>query len=316
MRSRGENKSGALIFRRIAGQIGIFLIFAGIIALQFRQGSKGDTPQIDDPLPALGQAVANAVHAAVTDPYFKPLERIARFLDQQDEPTGVTVELVTKFAPDPLFPTCFVLDMATGQVKMDRPASPWALEMVVDRVRQGVRQDNPDGRLVVSVFQADGDDHWLGFIRNPPLSPLPDQVIGVFFNIPKYLTTDVPRMIDELFARRRFPLFPFESADLWDTGGRAGHIAFRILREDGSVYLQRGETFDKNKLIYSESAYYDQPVVCLQRGWDLQVFSRRAGGTFPDWDLLFTAMINLVGLALVSVIFWWAAGKRDNSAPK
>ncbi len=267
-------------------------------------------PDLDTPSPALGRAVATAVHQAVTDPYFAPIEKLARYLAENPDRDEVSVDQLTKWAPSGRLPTCFIWSARSGELQIDQPASPWVLEMVVERLRQGLIQPNPRGLLYINTFQVEGERFWLGFIRVPVRSDEPRQMAGVFFSIDRYLSEYVPLLIDELTGRSRFPIVPFQRDDPPIHGERDGDICIRILDAQGGIYLQHGRTFDPARMIYSESRWYPNPIVCLQEGWDLQVFSANAVPPQDGSARRRTANIALVAaLVLVTVFYWWGASR-------
>ncbi len=271
-------------------------------------------PDLETPTPRLGQVVATAIHQAVTDPYMAPLEGLARYLSENPDRSDISIQMMTKWAPDDQMPICFTWNADGGGLQLDHPASPWALEEVVSRLRQGMMMENPHGDLYVDTFEAQRERYWLGFLRVPARPSRPRQMIGVVFSIDRYLSEDVPRFIDRLIDRNRFPLFRFQKTSEPLAGETEGDISIRILRGDGEVYFQRGRNFDPRKLIYSESQWYPHPIVCMQRGWDLQVFSTRAAA--PDRsDRMRSAGYRLTALmvALVTLFYWWGSWVRRGS---
>jgi len=267
-------------------------------------------PDLDTPSPALGRAVATAVHQAVTDPYFAPIEKLARYLAENPDRDEISVDQLTKWAPSGRLPTCFIWSTRSGELQIDQPASPWVLETVVERLRQGLIQPNPRGLLYINTFQVEGEEFWLGFIRVPVRSDESRQMAGVFFSIDRYLSEYVPLLIDELTGRSRFPIVPFQRDDPPIHGERDGDICIRILDAQGGIYLQRGRTFDPARMIYAESRWYPNPIVCLQEGWDLQVFSANAVPPQDGSARRRMANIALVAaLVLVTVFYWWGASR-------
>ena len=118
-------------------------------------------------------------------------------------------------------------------------------------------------------------------------------------------------MVDNVVLRPRFPLVPFQQTPPLDMRREEGHIALRILDENGEVYLQRGKDFKDENLIYSESQWYPNPIVCMQRGWDLQVFSAapkpETGGELDQKEQL---AIMIVSIILISIIYWVGTAQR------
>ena len=263
---------------------------------------------MDTPSPSLGKAVATAVHQALTDPYFAPLERLAAYLRENPDSDRVTLEQLVRWSPDDRLPTCFVWDPGSDHIGFSEPSSPWALEEVVNRLRQGMFKSNPRGLLMVDTFSVEEDRYWLGFLKVPLQSEAPSMLAGVFLNIDDYLAEDAPRQITKLTDRRRFPSFELQRNEPPLHNEPDGDLSFRILNQEGEVYYQHGRMFEPTQMIYSESRYYPNPIVALQEGWDLQVFSskvvkpadrerqvRRAG-----WGVLGALLV--IGLA-----YWWGA---------
>ncbi len=261
---------------------------------------------LDTPSPALGRAVATAVHQAVTDPYFAPLEKLAEYLSEDPDRDMVTIDQMTKWAPDDRFPICFVWEADGSRIEVDNPASPWALEKVVEIARQCVYKDNPRGLLFIKTFNVQGEKYWLGFLKVPKHAEEPTQMVGVFFSMDNYIREDVPRMIDKLVSRRRFPLVPFQLNDPPMQKEPDGDISFRILDKSGSVYFQRGRTFEQAKMIYAESIWYPKPIVCMQEGWDLQVFSSNAVTPEEEGRRNRKSWIEyIIALMAVTFLYWW-----------
>ncbi|MFH0765220.1 MAG: hypothetical protein V2A61_02245 [Calditrichota bacterium] len=300
---------GGPTFRHIIALILLLLVLLGSqYLLTMIQNPQPQAPGLDDPTPALGETVASAVHQALTDPYFAPLERMGEFLEQHPNPETFSVDLLTKWVPDDEFPTCFVLDANKEGIQVDHPSSPWVLEQLVRRIREGHRLDNPQGRLQVAIFNADNQKFWTGFLSIPLGSPQPKWVAGVFFSLDRYLESDVPRLLDRLINRQRFPLVAFENTGVAAKDGKGGHISLRILNASGEVYLQRGQTFDPDKMLYAESKWYPEPIVCLQKKWDLQIFSSRAklASPLPQRGFLVYLVMAISALAAI-IIFWWGS---------
>lgn len=299
-------------FRRITAYI-LILVALGCPYIYFTSASDEDPNEItiETPSPALGKAVATAVHQAVTDPYFAPLEKLADYLSEDPERDMITIDQLTKWATDDEMPTCFVWDADGSNFKMDHGASPWVIEEVVDRLRNSIYRDNPRGLLFINMLRIEGERYWLGFMKVPRISDEPTQMAGVFFSLDRYLSVHVPRLIDNLVSRRRFPLVPFQLDAKPIHNEPDGDISIRILDATGGIYLQRGRTFDSDKMIYSESKWYPKPIVCLQEGWDLQVFSanvvsRKEKSRDSKRELgLFIAMV-----VLVSILYWWGGGVK------
>ncbi len=262
--------------------------------------------ELDSPSPALGRMIATAIHQVVTDPYLDPLEKLSQYLASDHSKTDLRVDLLTKWATDYEMPTCFVHDLLMGTTQIDHPASPWVLEEIVNKISIDLQQKNSNNLISVSTFVIDDEKYWLGFTRVPYNSTKPRQIAGVFFSIDSYLDSYVPRLINEMVNRTRFPIVEFQQNNTMNRNKVDGAIGFRILMSDNSEYFQQGRTFDSNKMIYAESQYYPEPVVCMQRGWDLQVFSSNViANTEEDSIQINPLLLLLIELTLVTVLYWW-----------
>lgn len=255
--------------------------------------------------PRFGQVVASTVHQALTDPYFVPLEKLSRFLAEHPDRREITVDLLTKWAPDDLIPTCFVWN-TSGGLQVDHPVSPLTIESIIQSVKIALSMDNPRGLIYIKRLSIADHSYWLGFLKVPIIGDEPEQVAGVYFDMDEYLSHHVPRLIDQVVNRDRFPLFRLQKTGRLMPGEVEGDIAIRIIRRNGEVYFQRGSNFDPESMIYAESQYYSDPVVCLQKDWDLQVFSSNpADNLHPDvirrWGYWFIAL----SLLLVTLLYWW-----------
>ncbi len=275
------------------------------------EGMKGEAV-LDIPSPALGQAVANAVHQAVTDPYFVPLERLTDYLTEDSSHDMIPIDMISKWTLDDRFPTCFTWDCEDGKLQVDKGASAWVLEEVVSRAREGLYMDNPRGLLYINTFIVEGEKYWLGFLKVPLQSEDPSQMAGVFFSMDRYLAEYAPRIIDKLVTRRRFPLVQFQCDVKPIHKEPDGDICIRILDVKGGVYLQRGRTFDADKMIYAESDWYPKPIVCMMEGWDLQVFSANAASSEEKaqsgrWLLV----VFIVTAVLMTLFYWVGVGWRS-----
>ena len=272
---------------------------------------KDLTVDLDSPSPALGKAIATVVHQAVTDPYFRPLEKLAKYLGDNPDCDMITVEQMTKWAPDDEFPACFVWDADGSRMAVDNAASPWAMEKVVDQIRIGLQKENPRGLLYIGTFEAEGEKYWMGYLKVPLHASEPTQVAGAFFSIDRYLNEDVPRLIDEVVERRRFPLVDFQLTDLPTRGEKDGSISFRILNKKDEIYFQRGRNFEEKQMIYSESQWYPNPIVCLQEGWDLQVFSTNAQAReVEEGKMKISWIIVVITFTLITILYWWGVSNR------
>ncbi|MDP8228034.1 MAG: hypothetical protein P9M15_01115 [Candidatus Electryoneaceae bacterium] len=262
---------------------------------------------LETPSPALGQAIANAIHQTVTDPYLVPLEKLADFLATNPNRQEIAVDLLAKWAPDNEIPTGFVWNVVHGGFQIDHPTSPWVLETVMEQVRETLDVGS-NNLLHINVFETEGERYWLGFLCLPYTAIQPNQVAGVFFSIDDYLDETTPRLIYEMINRPRFPLVPFQRNISPIHGEPDGDIAIRILDDHGETYFQHGRMYDPEKMIYAESQYHSHPIVCLQQGWDLQVFSANvitpsseSNQQRPKYILL------IIELFAVTVLYWIGA---------
>ena len=268
---------------------------------------------LDTPSPALGKAAATAVHQALTDPYFAPLERLAAYLHENPKSDSISLELMVRWSIDDQFPTCFVWDVRTEHLEFSQPSSPWALEEVVSRLRQGMLRDNPRSLLMVDTFSVDGERYWSGFLK-VPLSGYPlTMMAGVLVNMDDYLEEDAPRLIGKFTERRRFPLFELQRNDPPLHGEPDGDLAFRILDGKGNIYFQQGRDFNPEQMIYSESQYYPNPIVAMQEGWDLQVFSSKAVKPLAHSLMVRRTSWRLAGVLLLVGLFYWWGGTRGKA---
>ena len=296
------------MLRRIIAYILLLMVIIGI-HIYFAKSTviPEQSLTLETPSPALGQAIANAVHQTVTDPYLVPLEKLVEYLANDPNCQEMTVDLLAKWAPDNDIPTGFVWDVVQGGFQMDHPTSPWVLEAVMERVRRELDVGS-DNLLHINVFEMEGERYWLGFLHLPYKSIQPNQVAGVFFSIDDYLDVDAPRLIDDMINRQRFPLVPFQRNNPPIRGEPDGDISIRILDADGETYLQHGRTFDPDKMIYAESQHHSHPIVCLQEDWDLQVFSANLVPHSSESNQHRTKYILLiVELILATVLYWWGA---------
>jgi hypothetical protein len=273
----------------------------------------------------LGKVVATAIHQTVTDPYFKPLEKLADYLNQNPECDMISIEQMTRWSIDDELPTCFVWDTDGTNFLLSHGASPWALEMITDwalemiteKLREGILRENPRGLLYINTFRVEAENYWLGFMKVPKRAEEPTQMAGVFFSMDRYLDTYVPRLIDEMTSRQRFPLVSFQLNDPPMHGENDGLISFRILDKKGNTYLQRGRTFTEDKMIYSESKWFPKPIVAMQEGWDLQVFSTN---TVPQQDNTkdnkMRDGIFITLLVVITLLFWWGSGRKKCESVK
>jgi len=265
------------------------------------------TVELEKPTPGLGRTVATAIHQAVTDPYFVPLEKLNWFLTKNPGTDEITLDLLTKWATDDQFPTCFVWsrDKVRGAWRIDQPESPWVIEIAQQMVIDGLRQANPHGRIQIGEFESDGKKYWIGYMRVPLTSSDPNQVAGVFFSIDDYLRKDVPRFLNHLTQRVRFPIVSFQADYAPTHGEEDGSISFLIRDSDKEIFYQQGRNFDPEKMIYAESLYYPKPIVCMQEGWDIEVFSTAKEAVTVEPEGMNQRVKRLIGLLiLVTVIYW------------
>lgn len=296
--------------------IGFFLIIGLItgahLVLVKHLSRPAPEPGLNLPSPALGQAIATTFHQALTDPYFAPLENLVRYLNENPGIRDISIDVLTKWALDDKFPTCFVLDVKKEGWEIDHPTSLWVLDEILSCLRTGMLSSRKKGSLSVVTPEIEGETWWLGYIRIPPDAHMPDKIAGVFFSIDRYLAEDVPRFVDNVATRSRFPMVPFQQTAPVDMSRMDGHISIRILDDNGEVYLQRGRSFDPENLIYSELQFYQRPIVCMQQGWDLQVFSTNAKQKVDEssWKKG-TVAITIITVLLISLVYWFGtrAGK-------
>jgi len=279
-----------------------------ITGIYLSSGSSEDTEMrmdLDTPSPALGEAVANSIHQVLTDPYTIPLEKLANYLTEDIQHDMITIDQLNRWTLDDYFPICFIWDCDGSRIQVDKGASPWILNRILTIVREGLLVENPDGLPFINSFHVEGEEYWLGFLKVPLLTDEPNQVAGVFFSIDRYLAEHVPRLIDNLVKRRYFPLVDFQRDDQYDFSMSDGDISFRILDEMGELFLQRGRTFDEDKLIYASSQWYDERIVCLKRGWDLQVFSVNAGLMKTGEAKRGVGILMYISALVLGSLFYW-----------
>ncbi len=298
--------------RRIIGNIVIITVIFTVAMITEQHKSDGSL-SLDSPSPALGKMVATAFHQALSDPYFAPIEKLTAYLDRHPGMSAITVDMLSKWAPDDEIPTCFVWNTDGSKFQLDHGADPEIVDGIVVKLREGLLKVNPNQLLYLKFLKVNGEKFWLGFIRIPLGSAQPTQMAGAFFSMDRYIESDVPRLINEMINRPRFPLAVFQ-ADSKLLGELSGsHLSMRILRENGDVYFQRGRTFDKSKLIYSESQYFPKPIVAMMEGWDLQIFSANAEGTPASESTSFHWILYSLATLLLSGVWW--IGTRATSVP-
>jgi hypothetical protein len=218
--------------------------------------------------------------------------------------SAISVDMLSKWAPDDEIPTCFVWNTDGSRMQVDHGADPEVVNGVLKHLQDGLVKANSNQLLYLKFLRVNGEKFWLGFIRIPLGSSNPTQMAGAFFSMDRYIESDVPRLINEMINRPRFPLATFQ-ADSKLLGEPTGsHLSIRILKDNGDVYFQRGRTFDDASLIYSESQFFSKPIVAMMEGWDLQIFSANAN-TAPDSrsTLIHWSMFGLAAL-LISIVWW------------
>jgi len=285
------------------------VIIIGIVLgvhLLTAESDQNEPVKTDLSASALGKAIATAIHQTVTDPYFVPLEQLLHFLENNPETDEIRVDLMTKWAGDNYMPVSFVRDLIMNTTHIDHPVSPWALEEAAIRAETGAWEDNPSGLLQITTFESDQDKYWLGYIKVPYKSTKPRQVAGVFFSVNEYLERDVPRFLHDMIHRARFPLVQFQANQGITPSTEISTISFRILTEKGEVYFQQGQDFEPEKLIYAESNHYPEPIVCLQLGWDLEIFSNIHKFKDDNIEKNYSFVIIFCELVLIALVYWWS----------
>ncbi len=290
--------------RKISAYLIIVLtLLSGFFFLRDKE-SKMDLDPLKRRSPAYGRVVATAIHQGLSDPYLVPLENLAHFMNKQESIIKFSVDIMAKWAPDNEFPTCFVYDLENMGWQIDHPASPWVLDEVAIHIGIYLQKNLDNRGLYMEILDVDGEKWWLGMLLYPPEADSPLQAIGVFFSLKRYLEKDVPRLIDAVVNRSRFPLFDFQQTMPIDKSLLDGDISFRILTKEGNIFFQRGRNFGSDQLIYSESQWYDQTLVCLQKDWDLQIFSANVE-VKTEKDINRKLFIFLgIAFMLISLSFW------------
>lgn len=292
--------------------VGNLLIVAIIFSLAMISGQRHETsePSLDTPSPALGKVIATAFHQALSDPYFAPLEKLTAYLDRHPGMSAISVDMLSKWAPDDEIPTCFVWNTDGSKLQLDHGADPEVIDGVLKHLRDGLAKVNTNQLLYLKFLRVNGEKYWLGFIRIPLGSANPTQMAGAFFSMDHYIESDVPRLINEMINRPRFPLTTFQADSKLLGEPDGSHLSMRILKENGDVYFQRGRTFDQTSLIYAESQYFPKPIVAMMEGWDLQIFSANVSAK-PASDSSLLHWILYGFAALIMSIIWWV-GTRPN----
>jgi hypothetical protein len=291
--------------RKIIANLIIVALIAGL-TLFLGHRSKGGKLELDTPSPALGKTIATAIHEAVTDPYFAPLEKLGAWMEANPGRDRIGVDMLTKWAPDDEIPACFVWETDGSKLQLDHPADPDLLERLTQRLKESLGRPNPDQLLHIASVKVNGERFWIGFVGLPAGSASPVQVAGVYFSMDEYLRRAVPRLVNAVADRARFPLVNFQHNDPPIHGEIDGDISIRILDKSGEVFYQRGRTFDPDKMLYSESRYYPKPIVAMQEGWDLQVFSSKVkseGEAWPPAWMKWSA--SGAAMLLTTVLIWY-----------
>ena len=269
---------------------------------------------LSTPSPLLGQTIANALHQAMSDPYLVPFERAVEFLINNPGSAHIELSQFTDWAIDNRFPIFFSFESEIDKFSYDKPTSAWAVDAVKNELYRKPYRKKLEPGVKIVILEIEGKRWWMGAIVVSDGSQTSPQVIGAFFDIDNYLREHIPRFVDKVVLRKRFPLVSFQSSSL-SSEITSGQFSIRILDEQNKVYLQRGYNFEPDSLIYAESNWYDNTVVCLNTGWDLQVFSTvpltlNEKEQMPYRNRL---IIMLTMLGLTSAFYWWSKlGKQKN----
>jgi len=293
------------VARKIIASI---IIVAGIMVFAWLAGRRpkpeksGSEPP---PTQRLGKMIATTIHQSVTDPYFAPFEKLATWMERHPDRNRITVDMMSKWAPDDEIPTCFVWETDGSKLQLDHPADPDVVDILMQRLREGLATPNPTQLLYLSSFKVNNVKYWLGFVGIPAGSAAPTQLAGAFFSMEEYLNKAVPRLIEECASRPRFPLTEFQADSPPIRGDPDGDIAIRILDKSGEVFYQRGRSFKSEQMIYAESQFYPKPIVALQPGWDLQIFSSKTVAEEPGDSSSLTrwGLAGTISLIAVLAIF-------------
>ena len=294
--------------KRIIGFILLLATISGTLYLYYQQVKPRDSvPDLSTPSPLLGQTVANALHQAMSDPYLLPFEKAIRYLNRNPESTYIDLSQLSSWVDDDEFPTFFTFEIEIDKFSFDKPTSAWAVDAVKSELYRKVYSTKLAHSPRIVILDFDGERWWMGaIVVSDGLHSAPE-VVGAFFNLDTYLKEHVPRFIDNVVKRKRFPLISFQTSELLG-GVNSGQIAIRILDDQKSVYLQRGHNFEPELLIYAESKWYDNTVVCLNAGWDLQVFSvtpMTEEDIAPNLERNLLLLL-IIMLGLISLIYWWS----------
>ncbi len=298
---------------RIIGNIIIVVIVFAIAMITSRQRTA-DAPSLDTPSPALGKVVATAIHQTLSDPYFVPLEKLTSYLDRHPGMSSVSVDMMSKWALDDEIPTCFVWNTDGSKLQLDHGADPQVIDGVLKKLQDGLTKVDPNQLLYLKFLRVNGEKFWLGFIRIPLGSAYPTQMAGAFFSMDRYIESDVPRLINGMINRPRFPLAIFQADSKLLSEPHGSNLSMRILKDNGDVYFQRGRTFEKSNLIYAESQYFPKPIVAMMEGWDLEIFSAAAESTPFTGSALFHWSLYTLAALLLSIV-WWVGTKANRILP-
>lgn len=294
--------------KRIVG----YLLLLATITIAFYLSFEQEKPEktalnLRTPSPLLGQTIANALHQAMSDPYLVAFERAMEFLSSNSDATYIELSRFADWAPDSQFPTFFTFNSQTGNFSFDKPTSAWAADGVKSELYRKSYTTKLGQPIRIVILDIQGQRWWMAAIVVSDGSQAEPEVIGAFFNIDNYLKEHIPRFIDNVVQRKRFPLIPFQTSSLSGNLSK-GQISIRILDNKKRVYLQRGNNFEPDLLIYAESKWYDNTVVCLNTGWDLQIFS-----TVPmiivekEPNLSRNRLILMITiLGIISLVYWWS----------
>ena len=270
---------------------------------------------LEKPSPALGQTIANSIHQGLTDPYLKPLEKLVDFINSNPDLGDISVSLMAKWAIDDEFPVSFVYTLGNDSWEIDHPATAWILDSVRETILLEAQRKTDSNKVKLTTILVEDEEWWLGFLNYPQNSNYPEQGAGVFFKINEYLKKHVPRLIDEVVKRKRFPIISFQQSPPLDKSKSDGHISLRITMADGGTYFQRGHSFEPYQMIYAESDWYDQPVVCLKKGWDLQIFSNNSKEPQEDNSKI-EILLFILSCLIITILFWWGSKTSQKNDSK
>jgi len=294
--------------KRIIGYVLLLTTVTGTYYLLPPQDKLSETqPDLTTPSPLLGQTVANALHQAMSDPYLIPLERAVEYLNRNPVNNSIELSMLAGWAIDAEFPTFFTYNYNSTRFSYDKPTSLWAIDKIKTELYRKIFNRGNSRNYIIDILEIEGKRWWIGAINIPDHSNVRSEIIGVIFNIDSYLKEHIPRFIDKVVLKKRFPLVSFQTSS-FEGSLAEGNIAIRILDDQKRTYLQRGHNFEPEFLIYAESQWYDNTVVCLNKGWDLQIFSSvpmAAAKTEHVSDKKRIIMLSIM-LGLISIIYWWS----------